>query len=69
MAKFGVVSVVGILAALAIAACGGDAATSTTAPPPPTEAPAEAITIDLQEQNESGQSGQATLTARGPRPR
>ena len=54
--------------ALGLSGCGGDEeepAVSTDATP----AEQEAVTVELQEQNDSGQSGQATLTPEGEQTR
>lgn len=53
---------------LGLSGCGGDEeepAVSTEATP----AEQEAVTVELQEQNDSGQSGQATLTPEGEQTR
>jgi CHRD domain-containing protein len=46
-------------------ACGGDDEGSGAAPATTSEAAGESITVDLAEQNGSGESGTATLTADG----
>lgn len=55
-------------AALSLSACGGeDEEPAVSGEATPTEQ--ESVTVELQEQNDSGQTGQATLTSEGEQTR